>query len=196
MPKRTISPEEFCETFMAGMAFCLIEPRTQRTLCWGERLADACKDLARLRAVMLTDTPNYLAELAKTLELEYRKEHGLFDAVFYEMDLSASKATSSGTGEWVAVAIEHKSNPADAHAAMVRLFMAKAPLRVLITYPGDPDAAHKLLKECAEMLKPKDVPRETSLMRKYAMILGFVEQGDLKFSYWVFKNGDFVPWTS
>lgn len=192
--KRVVTPEEFCETFMAGTAFCMIEPRTQRTLCWGERLAEVSKNPTLLRAVMISDPISYVADLAKALELECRTDYGMFDAVLYEKQ--SSRATRPGdSAEGITVAIEYKANPVESHQGIVRLFMARAPLRVMITFPANVEESHKLLRDYAEIVATKAGSKEVAAGRQYAVIFGFAEEGDLRFSYYVFRNGEFESWS-
>jgi hypothetical protein len=193
--KRTVTPEEFCETFMASVVLCMVDSKSRRTVCWGERLREIGQDAEKLRQMMVSEKTGYLAELARALELSHRSDYGVIDAVFYEKREAGATAPGSDIGDRVVVAIEYENGASQSSAAISRLSMLAAPLKVLITYPTERSASDGLLADYAYLLHRKSGMEKKDFASGYVAIFGFTGPQDIKFSYHIYRNGEFVNWT-
>jgi len=192
--RRIVTPEEFCQTFMASVALCMVDAKSRRTLCWGERLREFSEDAHKLRQVIISEKTGYFAELARALELSHRSDYGLLDTVFYEKREAGATAPGTDLGERLTVAIEYETGASESSAAISRLSMLNVPLKVLISYPTERSAMRGQLDDYAYLLRRKQGMEKNSLSCGYVAIFGFTAPQDIKFSYYIYQDGEFVPW--
>ena len=193
--KRIVTAEEFCQTFMAGVALCVVDPKSHRTTCWGDRLRDVSESVPKLRELMLAEKTGYLAELARALELSHRTDYGLLDAVFYEKREAVSTATGADLSDRLVVAIEYENGASASSAAVSRLSMLNVPLKVLITYPTERGDMPRLLDDYAYLLRRKEGLEKSSLTSQYVAIFGFTAPQEIRFGYSIYRDGSFAPWS-
>jgi hypothetical protein len=192
--KRIIADEEFCQTFMAGMALCVVDSAGQRTICWGERFRDASEDPEQIRSLMLAARTGYLAEIARELDLSHRSDYGMIKAVFCEKDDAQGTASGTAFAESLCAAVEYELGAVESSAAFSRLTMLHVPLKVLITFPEERSAVRAQLDDCVDILRRKERMEKEPLTAGHVVIFGFTAPRDIRFSYFVYREGRFVSW--
>lgn len=185
---RIISPEEFVSTFNS-----VVHGRMAKIIkLWDHKYA---KEYTHL---FLDPEQGILQEVARTFELNYRREYRRLDAVFFESQDGRHFSRQKNMPSFLTVAIEHESGARGSHDEVNKLSLtANAPLKVLITYPTLSSSSQynedRLLSTYAEIAQDADIFRDLSSSRRLVVVFGNNNGADISWRYFVYADGHFVP---
>jgi len=115
-----------------------------------------------------------LPQVANELGLQcFPRDYYTLDAIFYDEADRENFGERTTYAKYIAVAIEHENQVNGCAIEMNKLQLFNAPLKVLITYPGDDRKTHFQLQKFEKIIRDADVFADTATHRKQLVILGF-----------------------
>ncbi len=134
----------------------------------------------------------FFPKIASRLKLNiYNKDYYTLDAIFYE-EKDARFSAKSTYAKYIAIALEHENAVGSSIAEMNKLQLFNSPLKVLITYVSKENQKDKYLQEYSAIIKDADVFGDISTQKKQLVILGFRNESEVKWSFHVYKDGNFI----
>jgi hypothetical protein len=104
--------------------------------------------------------------------LAWNKEYYTLDGMLYQERGTDDTGKYATYANWISVAIEHVNEGARAQEAMNKLQLFNAPLKVLITYAHEGEAADALLRRYESIIRASDVFHDVATLRQQLVILG------------------------
>ncbi|HUI76271.1 MAG TPA: hypothetical protein VLY24_00110 [Bryobacteraceae bacterium] len=156
-----VSPSQFYEAFLTVTS----------------ELAPSVKDLW-FRNRQFTDLmrSSVFPKIAEHLGLCcYRRDYYTLDAIFYA-ETDQKHFPGATYAKFISVALEHEHDSSTTATEINKLQLFNAPLKVLITYPGNDREAKKLLGDYAEMIEEADAFEDFATSRRQLVIFGFLEE--------------------
>lgn len=175
---QTISPEAFYEVFLAAAA------------AHGAQIYDASiEGNSTFTDVMFCIL---FEDVAKRLHCHSFREYYKFDCFFYRDKNLKHFPESSTYVKSIAVALEHENVPEKSVEEIHKLQLLNAPLKVLVTYPREPEKVKALLNDFAEIIGEADIFGDISTLKRQLVIFGFVAGAAFTWRGFVYRNGAFV----
>lgn len=112
--------------------------------------------------------------VAKHLGLEYYgRDYYTLDGIFFSARDKKHFPGCSTYAAFIEIALEHENNPVGTAVEINKLQLFNAPLKVLVTYPCDPQYGKKLLDKYKTMIDAADVFGDFSTLRRQLVIFGY-----------------------
>jgi hypothetical protein len=159
----------------------------------------SCSDFTRLMLATSPEpaAPAILPDIAGRLGLHCYGQYYTLDAIYY-VEKDEVHFPGCTYAKFISVALEHENNARGSVDEIYKLQLFSAPLKVLITYPANPDEGDELLRQYAEIIAEADPFNDIATLRRQLVIFGFRTQaGEAPGHYWrafaYREDGSFTP---
>jgi hypothetical protein len=147
-----------------------------------EQLLEQWLEQKKYTDTFLLPGTGVLPRIAARLGLEYQREVGRVDAIFYA-PVDGNKSVS--------VAVEHEHIAATTSQEMWSLSLLNVPLKVLITYPNEGDE-RRLLDSYLQVFRAADIFNDFCDLRRQLVIFGCADDS-VTWRFYVYSGTGFTP---
>lgn len=176
-----ISPEQFKETFLQVVKDVNNEAELARLFY--------LQPYRQYTDFMLN---TLLPPIAAQLNLKVYREYFQLDAIFYEEIDNVNFQAAQNYAKYIAIAFEHENEIRNSQEEANRLTIYNTPLKILVTYPSNQNQINQKLNMYARITAWADIFSDFSTLRKQLVIFGRLNGQEIRWDFYVYRDGGFV----